>query len=424
MNRFSGITGYSGGEAHPAHHREWQLNDDTPLAVAPPRGKKTVRRSAALTASVITAGLLLSACGSGITGNNFSEEDADTGANTASGEPAVAKDSPAEHSDLPGKRVEIDGLADHEFTAAARVGLEGNDDSIAVLLPGELLILNATKLDKPRHVEVSDSCRNVNTSAQGVAVACDGEVLEFDPQGEKLRTLTVDGNAKTATFTNEGRATVGLEGSDRVHFFDHDGNKSDDEIVSRSIDQAVLVQPAAGEDGATAQRVAVIDEGQTSVTDVDPSKDVSTAALRIGQGVGQINSGGGADGVLIASDNKQDQMLLYTMNDLVRLHQTVPTGDSPWATMWDSKEHVAWVSTTGDNKLSAYKVAAGAPRLVAQLDTIANVRSVFSTTDGGLIIVGKDGLVQQISAKDIQAAKDAGVPDQEEIGEKYLGGQS
>ena len=72
--------------------------------------------------------------------------------------------------------------------------------------------------------------------------------------------------------------------------------------------------------------------------------------------------------------------------------------------LWDSKRQIAWVSTTSDNKLTGYKISSGTPEEVAALDTIANVRGVFDTAEGGMNIVGLDGSSQALSADDLDQA--------------------
>ena len=356
-------------------------------------------RSRSLSAlAVMSATALLAGCAS----NSFHTDVPEGQEVPVAGEPADVQESPQALEDLPGTTGRIDGVNERAgVKAAARVGLdgEGQADVIAVLDVDSIEFVAASPNKKIASVPADETCMSLSTTATGVAVACDGKVEEYGADGDLLRTINVDGQARSATISETGDALVGKVGSDKVYFYDAEGNQAKDEIVTKSIDQTVLVQPNDGP-----QRVAVIDRGQTSINDISLADQAYNASLRIGQGVGTVAGGRGNDGVLVASDARLNQMLIYTMNDVVRLHQTTPTAESPWSVLWDSKRQIAWVSTTSDNKLTGYKISSGTPEEVAALDTIANVRGVFDTAEGGMNIVGLDGSSQALSADDLDQA--------------------
>ena len=166
--------------------------------------------------------------------------------------------------------------------------------------------------------------------------------------------------------------------------------------MSRSLDQVVLVKPHD-----RGQRAALIDRGQTSINDVDVDDGSLNASLRIGQGVGQVASGRGDDGVVVASDARQGQLLIYTMNDVVRLHQATPI-KTPWGVTWDAQRKLAWVSSTSGNDVKAYRIDSGVPVKAAQVKTQSKVRGVFDAANGALVTVSENGKVNILSAKEIE----------------------
>lgn len=372
-------------------------------------------------AVVVTAGLLLGGCTQQMLGND--QEDAGSAEDQANqplaGDPSTPDPSPEAAGDLKGKT----GNSDHGAVIdAVRVSDAQDGDKLAVLFAGGKLAIgtaDAVLGNDATTVDLDKSCDNLATSAEGVAVACDGKLLDINAEGETSRTITIDGHVLSGTFTNDGRSVAGVEGEERVRFFDDQGEQTKEQVVTKNIDETILVKP----NGDRPERVAVIDRSRTSINDVSVEDEAFNAALRIGQGVGEANNGRGDDGVIVASDHRQQQFQLFTMNDVVRLHQEAPTGPSPWATLWDFDRQLAWVSTTGDNKLTGYSVKGGAPVASAQLDTIANVRTVIDTPEGNILLISENGEWQLLSADDIKAAQDTGVPGAEEIGQRITGGQ-
>ena len=351
-------------------------------------------------ALALTAGLGLSACGSSLPG--LPQEDTAGEAAPTEQLPAQPAPSPQAAQDLPGEVTEgvfAEAAAESEAAQDLRVvavgPLDQGGDTLAALADDSLLLWNSGQ-DKARAIDLPDACVDLATSGEGVAVSCGNQLLEFDAEGRPSRDLTVEGELTTGTFTDQGIAVVALKGEDRAYFFDAEGEEVADEIVSKDSDRSVLVQPKDG-----AQRIAQVDRTRTSISDIAPDEHAYNAALRIGQGVGQAASGSGADGVVVASDTKQDQFLLYAMNDVIRLHQSGPTGASPYAVAWDSDRDIAWVSTTQDNKLTGFDVRTGAPVTVATVDTVASVAGVFVQTNGDITVVGGDGAVQIIPASEI-----------------------
>nr|WP_034993952.1 hypothetical protein [Corynebacterium macclintockiae] len=358
-----------------------------------------VNRFSRTLSCIVAAGLAvgaLSACGSDDSPND----------GPVAGDPAQPKDSPTS-SQGPGEQLDLGKPA----LGAARVGLSADENApganlVAVLTQGKVHFIDATNpKDKPRQVDIDDSCDSITTTAQGVAVACQDKAIELGADGKETRRLDVEGKVTTVTFLDNGKAVLGKAGEDKARFYDKDGKETGSEIVSRSLDQAVLVKPRDRD-----QRAALIDRGQTSISDVNVNDGSLNAALRIGQGVGQVASGRGDDGVVVASDARQGQMLIYTMNDVVRLHQAAPTEDSPWGVTWDAKRKLAWVASTAANSLEAYRIDSGAPVKAAHTEVPGKLRWVCDAANGALVLVTEDGKVNVYSAdsvdKDIASMKD------------------
>lgn len=254
-------------------------------------------------------------------------------------------------------------------------------------------------------VPVDDHCRSISASAQGVAVACEGHLYEYDSAGKQRRDLPISARVLSGTFLASGEAAASVEGESKLRFYSPEGEETGKTVVSRALEKVLLVRNDAAPD-----RVAVIDRSQSSISDVDVAKRSLNGALRIGQGVGSVAASPTDDGVVVASDAKQGQLLVFTMTDVVRLHQAAPTGKSPWAVQWDPTNAVAWVSTTEDNRVAAYSIASGTPLRVAEFATIANVRGIIAA-EGAITLVASDGATQYIDwaavARDIAKGKAA-----------------
>lgn len=332
------------------------------------------------------------------------------------GEASKPDPSPKARGDLPGSTEHAaDGVLD-----VAAVSLDGSDGKIAVLRKGSLRIGTAEEVanDKGAEEKLDPSCHNLSTSSAGVAVACQGALVEYSAAGEKTREVSVDGLASSGTFAQDGNGVAGVEGSERAYFFNDKGEQTKDVVVTSNTDESLLINTGAD----SPQRAAIIDRSQTSINDVSIDDQAVNAALRIGQGVGEAAQGRGEDGVIVASDHRQQQMQIFTMMDVVRQHQAAPTGPSPWAVRWDSERHIAWVSTTGDNKLTGYRIDSGTPLPVAELDTIADVRNVIDTPDGTLLLINEAGEFQSLSKADIEKSLQRGVETPEKFETSLVGG--
>ena len=373
--------------------------------------KKPLTWAAALTATV---GLGLAGCAT--------EDAADNGAPEGSaapesapkgGTPATPADSPAATDPL--GEVQKDSEAG-EVVDVSQIGLDPKTEQVGALSASTLRIGTLAELSgegEAKKIDVPEKCTKVTPSADGVMLACDGALYEYGADGKQLKKYSLDGTPTVATVTTDGRVFVGFKDSNQLHYYSPSGDQlgeAETIVVSRSLDDLVHVNNEHGE-----ERLAVIDRDQTSITDIDLATNGPRGALRIGQGVGMNSVGRGDQGIFIAADTVQDQFQVFTLNDVVRQVQAAPTGKSPWAVLWDGKRQIAWVSTTGDNKVTGYRIDSGTPIQAAAFDSIPNVRHILDSPDGDVLLFGADGATQRVSAADIDAAVERGVPEAEDF---------
>ena len=87
---------------------------------------------------------------------------------------------------------------------------------------------------------------------------------------------------------------------------------------------------------------------------------------------------------------------------------------------WDAKRQLAWVSSTGENKLTSFLIDSGAPVKVAEVEAPSKVREVLDAANGALVLVTEDGKVSVYSTQSVDdAVKDKQTtPDDEYPAEK------
>lgn len=297
---------------------------------------------------------------------------------------------------------------------AAVTGLVSvGDHSVAALSSGTLSIGDPAEVARgtAKTFTVDDSCSSISGTATSIIVTCGESVKMFaaagKDTGKEVRSLDIGAPVSAATANDDGTVVVTTEGSDKVRWYNAEGKKTRDTAVSASPSGMVRVgnERNKASDGDAEWRVAVLDAEQSTISDVDMNKQQFNAALRVGQGLGTASSGRRADGVLVASDPRKDQVLVYTFTDVIRHTEAGVTGPSPWAVLWDSARQVLWVSTTGDNKLTAYSLASGVPTPLGDVPTIADIRFMADGGDGALLLIAEDGTREYIAANDLPLGK-------------------
>ncbi|AGP30771.1 hypothetical protein [Corynebacterium terpenotabidum] len=334
-----------------------------------------------------------------LTGCSGSDDDGDGGSVVGvAATPAASPDTGT--SDATGDVT--DGTA---VTALVRAG----EDNVAALGEGTLTIGSLAEIadGSAAVTSVDSSCDSATGALDGVVLSCGETVKILDTTGRETRSIDVGSTVTAAAVVPDGTVAVTTEGSDMVRWYDAEGLEEKEESATSSAVGMVLVgnDRNATDDGTPQWRVAVLDAEQSSIIDIDMDTPQYNAGLRVGQGLGTASAGREADGVVVVSDPRSDQALVYTVTDVIRHTQAVNTGVSPWAVLWDSARQLLWVSTTGDNRLTSYSLSTGTPVEVGHVDTVADVRYIQDNADGDILLIAADGARELIPAADLPTGR-------------------
>lgn len=250
---------------------------------------------------------------------------------------------------------------------------------------GSLNDLSATELT------IDSECGELTATDNTFVLPCAEKVFLIDAANPTLDTsVSGDKPFTTAVLTSNGTIIAG--GSDRGDVTIFSNNETKTLALGRRSDQLVRTP---------SDSIAVVDREQTSIQGVLWQKPEPGAALRVGLGVGKVAPGD--NDVVFAADTTADQLAVYTLDSVIRLHQTAPVADSPWDLAWDPTNDVVWVASTGTNTITAYGIETGVPEAKGTLKTISNVRSVEFGADGTLLI-GSETELQTIDADTVKNA--------------------
>lgn len=239
--------------------------------------------------------------------------------------------------------------------------------------------------------DLDASCGDVSANGGSFAVACDGEIRVF---GANAQTITTDHPVTSATVTTTGEVLAGSD-TERTVWLYRGGEEADAISVARETDQLQAVPVKGQED--TVVRVCSFD---TTIQDMDWTGSRQGGTLRVGLGVGKVAAG--EDGLVLAADSTGSQLLVYTSDDIIRLHQMAPVPSGPWDTAWDPANRLAWVSSTAENLATAYDISQGVPLEKRQVRTVANAQSIISLDDGTVVLASATGDGIQIISPDTQ----------------------
>ncbi|WP_296135118.1 hypothetical protein [uncultured Corynebacterium sp.] len=246
--------------------------------------------------------------------------------------------------------------------------------------------------DKAERVGVDESCGDLTASTSHFVLACGDKVLLIDPQNPSAPTeLAVEEEAPitVAAQTSSGEVFVGSKDSNKIGLY-KDGERDKTIKVEAGSDQLIAVPNTDGADGsAGADGVVRVLRDDSTIQSLDWEKHRAGGRLRVGQGVGLISGGEGA--VVVAADTVGERVAIYTASDVIRLHQYGNTDGTPWATSWDSERSLAWVTTTDNNLLQAFKVADGVPEAAGSLSTVADAQNVAVLEDGTVVAASATG---------------------------------
>lgn len=368
-----------------------------------PPGGRRIRSLATVVALPTVAALTLSGCADQMLGGD-SDLDEDGDGQQVVGVPAEPSDSPAA-DDVTGSVT--DG---EEVLGLVRAGVgdavSADDPApVAALEQGRLLIgsLHEVASGTADSVDIDPECTTVTGAVEGIVLGCGTTVRILDEEGTETRTLEAPDEVTAVALHPDGSVALTVESDSDLYWFDSDGDEVRSEEMTATGSSMELVGNTrnTGEDGGPEWRAALIDAAQTSVTDIDVADRSRMAALRIGQGVGTTSAGTAADGILVASDARRDQALVYTVTDIIRHTQAVPTGPGAWAVLWDSAREVLWVSTTGDNQLTGYDLTSGTPESIGTVPTGADIRHIIDDGSGDLLLISEDGTRELVLSDDL-----------------------
>ena len=300
------------------------------------------------------------------------------------GDPNSAVYGHAEPAASPGAKDPAGDVVD--FDAVSDMAAVGN--VLAVRTADSLTVGGAQDFsaDQAERVGVDESCGDLTASTSHFVLACGDKVLLIDPQNPSAPTeLAVEEEAPitVAAQTSSGEVFVGSKDSNKIGLY-KDGERDKTIKVEAGSDQLIAVPNANGADGV----VRVLRDDST-IQSLDWEKHRAGGRLRVGQGVGQISGGEGA--VVVAADTVGKRVAIYTASDVIRLHQYGNTDGTPWATAWDSERSLAWVTTTDNNLLQAFKVANGVPEAAGSLSTVADAQNVAVLEDGTVVAASATG---------------------------------
>lgn len=225
------------------------------------------------------------------------------------------------------------------------------------------------------------SCGDASANAGTFAVACGDTIRLFDRSGE--RSFATEEAATAATVTSSGEVLAGSKDARTVWVY-RDGELERSLAVARETDQLQAV-PVDGQPDS----VVRTNSFDTTIQDLDWGGGKQGGTLRAGLGVGKIAAG--EDGLVLAADATGSQILVYTSEDIIRLHQMAPVEDGPWDVAWDGRDRLAWITSTATNTATAYDISRGVPLERGRLRTVADAQSIASLADGTVVIASATG---------------------------------
>ncbi|NQE92368.1 YncE family protein [Nocardia terpenica] len=284
--------------------------------------------------------------------------------------------------------------------AAAPTGTVTPAAPIAALLSepatGRLAALDADGVTVRLLDPATGDTRTATLPARATALApgAPGEILA--PAGRQIvhiaattaavRSTPIDGDVRAVTRRDDDSLAAGLADG-RVLILDPDGH------VRQTIPGLGRIDGIA----AAGDAVAVLDRAQTSLTQLDLTRDHAGLALRAGTGATTVL----ADhyGRLLVADTAGGALLVYTADPLV-LRQRFPVGSAPYALAYDQRAETVWVTQTSSNEVVGFDLSRGIPEEVGRCATVRQPNSVTVDDRTGDMFVGSatgDGL-QRIGA--------------------------
>ncbi|WP_144412270.1 YncE family protein [Corynebacterium uterequi] len=320
-------------------------------------------RNQTLSVLVLAAGLMMSSC-----------QDSAPAALVTGGEEealgnAVPVASPPAENNV-GETI-IDGEVSEVVTTGSLLGARIGDE----LIVGSIADFRG---GDARRLDIA-GCADVTGAPSGIVVACGDHVRIVDAAGD--RRVDVNAPATTAVLTTDGALVTASDSEHVVQVYD--GAELAEEFDVAGATHELLAVPVSGSDDA----VLRINRDNTTIQDVRVAEARQGGTLRVGLGVG--TAAAGDNDLAVVSDTRGSQLAIYTADEVVRLHQTLPVDESPFAVAYDGE--LAWIASTATNTATGYDIAGGVPVEKRRVPTPANVRAMVFV-DGHLVVGGTDGL--------------------------------
>jgi sugar lactone lactonase YvrE len=233
-----------------------------------------------------------------------------------------------------------------------------------------------------------DKASGFGTFSDGtLQVLVAGALLTVNSTDGTIARTEVPGTALSAVLTSTGETLVGTDSGDVLRV-DPQG------VVTGTIDGFVRVDAIAEHDG----QAVVLDRAQSSVTQLDLDDNDLGVAIRSGDGATNLT----VDhfGRFLTTDTRGGELLAFNGDPLVNKFR-YPVAFGPYAVDYDDTHNLAWVSTTGNNKVTAYELSTGTPVQQRQFQTVGQANSMvvdpqtgtvylLSARGEGLQIIGPD----------------------------------
>ncbi|MFI5915359.1 hypothetical protein [Dactylosporangium sp. NPDC051541] len=151
---------------------------------------------------------------------------------------------------------------------------------------------------------------------------------------------------------------------------------------------------------ADAERIAVLDASQSSITTFDAATGARQEGLRAGDGAVTVAAAGAGRFAVI--DARDGELLVFDAGPLI-LRQRYPVPGGAWAAAYDAGRGVLWVTLTARNEVVGLHLGGGTPRETARHRTVRlPLALAVDATTGALAVAGTDGtggqgLVQRIA---------------------------
>ncbi|MDU0477710.1 hypothetical protein QVA66_00460 [Staphylococcus chromogenes] len=260
-------------------------------------------------------------------------------------------------------------------------------------------------------LQVNADCGDLEGAQQSFVLACPtslsggaggGEVAIIDPARPTLeKHYTAPMPFTAATITTDGVIIAGSATEPDLYAFRGEDSRGAKKIQTGRKTHQIVSSPVPDSRDA----VVYIDRDTTAIQGVDYRNDQQGAALRMGVGVGTIAAGD--DGLVFAADTRGHQFGLYTDTDVLRLHQTLPTDESPWAIVADPQRDAVWVASNAKNTVQPFTYNTGVPVGHGKIDTPAQVRAMALTKQGEVVLASENSSkIHVVSAKIADQAVD------------------